>query len=243
MNKQSRKWEPNCKRFVAFFDIMGFKDFVARKSHKDLYEAMSKISKNIKQIESIKENEFPAYAGETHISTFSDSIIIFSKDNSPESFNIFSIITAWLFQSIIYDTFPIKGAIAHGEITVNKSNRIYFGQPIIDAYELQEEVFYYGIVAHHSIEEYLKKNSEPDLFNQIYFDVPTPLKSGNIKHYNIDWFNYDLNPEKDTDSLKNKALEKIKNFRINTSGRPRKYIDNTIEMIKEKKSNYVDASI
>jgi hypothetical protein len=236
--KYNKNWETSCERFVAFFDIMGFKDYLSRHTHAEVYNEMSKISKNINQIYSIKEQKFPLFAGKIHTATFSDSIILFSKDNSIDSFNSFSLITAWLFKSIIKDSFPVKGAIAHGKIVVNKSNNIYFGQPIIDAYELQEDVNYYGIVAHHTIEEYLSKNDTTKFFEMIYFDTDTPLKSGNIHHYNIDWFNYNIRANRDPNETKNQIIAKIKNFRINTSGRPRIYIDNTLRILESKESRY-----
>ena len=37
-------WNITDERFIVFLDIMGFKDFVARKSHKEVYDMMVRLS-------------------------------------------------------------------------------------------------------------------------------------------------------------------------------------------------------
>ncbi len=41
-------WEVTAARYVAYFDIMGFKDMVLRISHNEIYEMMKKIGIRIK---------------------------------------------------------------------------------------------------------------------------------------------------------------------------------------------------
>lgn len=234
----SKNWENTCNRFVAFFDIMGFKDFVARRSHEEVYSDMYKITKMLQNIDSISSIDNAIFAGRIYSTTFSDSIILFSKDDSIDCFSVFSLTIAWLFKSIIKESFPIKGAIAHGKITINKSNQIYFGQPLIDAFELQNEVLYYGIIAHHTVEKYLKLNPGLKFSEMIYFDTSTPLKLGDSKHYNIDWFNYNFNPNISKDEIRNEIIDKIENFRASVSGSTRRYIDNSHKIISGRDSKY-----
>ena len=42
-NKKT-KWIPTDKRFVAFLDLLGFKDKVMRSTHEEIYEELHKIS-------------------------------------------------------------------------------------------------------------------------------------------------------------------------------------------------------
>ena len=143
----------------------------------------------------------------------------------------------WFFAKAIENYTPMKGGIAHGEISLNKSEQIYFGQAIIDAYLIEEDVNYLGVVAHNSIDRYISENESDldiDYINSILFDCLTPLKCGKIEHKNIDWFSKLLVLENLKDELeKIEAIKKIiKRFRMTSSGSPRRYIDNTLEVVK-----------
>jgi len=232
------KWNPVCKRFVAFLDIMGFKDFVARNSHEKIAVEMLKVDNHIKEIS--KSNGLIS-SDSIIVTTFSDSIIIFSKDESIPSYIDFCSVVGKLFCKIIGDSLPVKGGIAYGDITVNQSRQIYFGQPIIDAYLLEEEVNYYGIAVHNSVEEYRRKFSTDEIPLVTILDklveFKTPLKSGNIEHYNLCWFDYALNEVyKDGREKKIAVAKRILNgivnrYKISVSGNPRRYIDNTKDVI------------
>lgn len=49
-----------------------------------------------------------------------------------------------------------KRSLAKGKFTFDEENDLYFGRPLVDAYLLHDELYYYGIVAHHSIESLIK---------------------------------------------------------------------------------------
>jgi hypothetical protein len=121
---------------------------------------------------------------------------------------------------------PLKGSIAYGNTTVDLKNNIYFGQPIIDSYLLQDDLKYMGVVCHNSIES--KFQEEP---NGLIFECKTPFGNGKFTHKNINWFI--------SDPTGKQMIQTIKNFRLNASGSTRKYIDNTIELLEQyyKKKN------
>lgn len=106
----------------------------------------------------------------------------------------------------------MKGAMARCDTAKN----IYFGQAQIDAYLLEENVWYYGIVVHHSAQSDVEKIKENYIST-----LELPMKTGAIKHCELSWYAYDS--EKTTD---------IKKIRYNVSVSPRKYIDNTEAVIK-----------
>ena len=224
-NEAKKPWEVTCNRFVAFLDIMGFKDMVMRKSHKEVYDMLNGFSKMSKIIDSN-----PSFNTDVYITKFSDSIVIFSKDDNENTFITFITTVKLLFAESIIRNVPLKGAFAYGEISVNKSSSIFFGQPLIDAYLLQEDVYYYGVVCHNSIEKYIMKmkNIESFLKLEIFHKVKTSLKSGLINHLNLDWYdevNMFINPAPSISVL----LDEIY---LEVSGAPRNYIDNTLEMHK-----------
>lgn len=221
--KKIRQWNVTAKRFIVFLDIMGFKDLVARNSHKTVFEIMQEFSKGKRLVDFVYSDD---QNGDSEVITvtFSDSVMLFSIDDSIDS--LINILNAakHIFTHAMKLNIPMKGAIAFGEISADKNSQIYFGQPLIDAYLLQEEVYYYGIVAHFSIDEYLIKNPDANNDNS-FIEIATPLKSGLIVHYNVDWFS---NLEHEKELSLHSFNTYMGDLRSKSSGHTRKYIDNTI---------------
>lgn len=240
--RKKTNWKTTDTRFVAFLDILGFKDSVMRNTHDDIYSKLTSINKLKKTIEKSNYNEnLVEYYNdsEVYIVNFSDSIVVFSKNNSVFNFEHFLVTVRFLFGKCIDKGIPIKGGIAYGEVSVNKSEQIYFGQPIIDAYLLEEDVNHFGIAFHNSVDNYIVINKEEidelKYFNKTVFSTKVPLKYGKINHTCIDWFKIliDSKESDDFELKKNEILQKLTHFNTTCSGNPRKYIDNTIGLFKE----------
>lgn len=202
-------------RFVVFLDIMGFKDRVARTNHKRLLTQLSDFNKGITECIGI-------HSADIQIAQFSDSIVLFSNDINPKSLQTIAEVTRGIMQIAIKQQIPIKGAIAQGQITCDISKQLFFGQALIDAYLLEENIFYYGILAHHSIESNIIKLESP-----IFNDIKAPLKSGNISHYELSWYADDLSDEQQLKTIH----DALNNIRQSVSDAPRRYIDNTLDVI------------
>ncbi len=148
------------------------------------------------------------------LAQFSDSIVLFSNDDSPRSLQMISRVASGIMMSAIHSEkpIPLKGALAEGHITCDMSKQLFLGQALIDAYLLEENVQYYGIIVHHSAEEAVK-NLQSDLFG----NLRSPLKSGLIEHYNVLWW-------KDRTADVTEGLDRV---RLLVSYSPRRYVDNT----------------
>ncbi|MCK4407588.1 MAG: hypothetical protein KAV44_07915 [Bacteroidales bacterium] len=233
--KESKtQWKPTDNRFVAFIDILGFKDLVMRNTHKYIYNLLNDISKIRNFVEKIQDKrDFPDIYKDVEVYTvsFSDSIFIFSKNDTIANFIHFINSASWLIAKAIEESIPLKGAISHGLISVNKSSQIYCGQPIIDAYLLEKEVYYFGIVAHNSIDRYVTEKKFQNKINRL-FEATTPLKCGDISHLNLNWFRY-IEVNKESDNKEKLVQNKIKSFNVNVSGSPRKYVDNTLQLFNK----------
>lgn len=227
MGKQTPRWEPTCKRFVAFLDIMGFKETVLKKKHEEVYKllkllhlpiAMIELTTQLAGTKVLSNVEVP---GRTRIASFSDSIVFVSYDDSiKSSYEILADVKLIISYAVVSEI-PLKGAIAYGEETADFINSIHFGQPLIDAHDLQNELQLYGVVLHHTMERYLEKNLqviEVLKDQEIIIEYPVPMKSGNITHYLVNWIqrNEDIIP-------------RIRDLYLGVSGKPRIYVDNTIE--------------
>ncbi|MCI6982407.1 MAG: hypothetical protein MR894_09415 [Akkermansia muciniphila] len=153
------------------------------------------------------------------ISLFSDSIILFSPDTGGESLTAIAEAAAYIMRNAIGSGIPIKGAPAQGVVTNDTDKQLFFGLPIIDAYLLRENVKYYGVVVHHSAEQSV-------IGVPLFTDAPTPLRSGKVHHYQLDWF---MDSEK---QVSEEACRNIEALRYSVSDEPRKYVDNTMELIR-----------
>lgn len=209
-------------RFVAFLDIMGFKDRVARNKHQDILMSLEIFQSNIARYIATHQD------ADIQMAMFSDSILLYSKDITLDSLRALADITSYVMMYALQQDIPIplKGSIAAGEMTYNQTKQLYFGQALIDAYLLEESVKYYGVVLHHSAEKYVVEYGESKYFQ----DKQIPLKSGRIAHYELNW--YDTLAMLDDDNAQVPLEDCLKHIRLTVSDAPRIYVDNTLDVIK-----------
>jgi len=219
-------------RFVAFLDIMGFKERVARTSAAKLYNELSEfyndisniIFPNLDEMSDTDEDGNSSFKGQGKISLilaqFSDSIAIFTEDDSLKSLKLLSEALQKIFFSAITrsNPIPLKGALSKGYMTCDMTKQLFFGQALIDAYLLEEDVQFYGLVVHHTAENDIKT-----LNLDVFRDTSVPLKSGKINHYELSWYKYD----------KQQSISGLNNIRLTVSASPRRYVDNTKGLIDE----------
>jgi hypothetical protein len=214
-------------------DIMGFRDMIFRRTHQEVLEVMEQFRIPIKKI---KEEAKKKLAGEAHgwdifgntvvrPVIFSDSVLLFSNDDSIEA--VRNVI--WQVKSIINNALingvPMKGALAYGEQTANFGKSLYFGKPLIDAWELQDELVIYGVILHHTIEGYLVEQGWiEELKESAIIKYATPLRHGTVSHYLVDWPNQPMKVSRVRNSLPN-LYGKV-------SGSARQYVDNTMRFVK-----------
>jgi hypothetical protein len=226
--EETTPWEISADRYVGFVDIMGFKDMLTRLTHNEVYELMKKVSKSLTSVQSVFSVDYESEADidiNLTMMLYSDSILIYTRDNQPHSLeNLIASISA-LSDSLFSDGIPHKGAIAYGRMTLDFENSIFFGQPLVDAFLLQEELKYYGIVVHGSAEK------TKDIFDdESIIEYNCPFKNGSAKHLTIAP-GVSLTEEFE-DKTVDILLEKVINFRENTSGSLRRYIDNTLDYLE-----------
>lgn len=225
-------WKITENRYVGFIDIMGFKDMVIKKPSGEIYDMMNRLHKVIKNT--------TAGFGEDHdvesdsqvldnlivtIITFSDSILVFSKDESELCYDSFVLTVSSLCEELFLQKIPHRGVVAKGEMTLDFKKSIYFGQPLIDAYTMEQDLAFYGVVCHGTFESSINNFPVNEYHNLHLYDCP--FKTGNINHYLI--FPMSVKSNNDADFLATR--KNVYGFRIDTSGTIRKYIDNTLKYL------------
>ena len=222
IKKQKNDWKITTERFVAFIDIMGFKNLVAKSTHDEIYKMMKTIN------DQREENANMPWSGIeeklVRATTYSDSIIIYSKDDSEESFDSICNTVSGLTYDLFKDNVPHKGALAFGTMTLDTENSIFFGQPLIDSYLLQEELSFYGILIHSSAEKKISLFNTESLFIRNYL---CPLKNGYSNNLTIYPYFLDEDEKSEFKEHQTNLFNSLITFRFNTSGYLRKYIDNT----------------
>ncbi|KAB2868334.1 MAG: hypothetical protein F9K37_10525 [Bacteroidales bacterium] len=225
------KWRVTCKRFVGFLDIMGFKDRVMRDSHKKVYDLMKKISNYANFNSNIEWN--PANKNLIRTTLYSDSIIIYSKDEEPDSLHAIVCTISGLTEDLLKEGIPFKGALSFGNMSVDMKNSIFFGQPLIDAYLLQEEVNFYGTIIHGSAQQIIEE------YNRVSFihEYNCLLKKGRNKHLTIGPMSFFIENDEVADSDNEEILNSIHQIRFTASGYIRNYIDETEKYLESIQNN------
>lgn len=201
------------ERFVAFLDIMGFKDFVARNEHDVILEKLTILTDFISETVGSKHGFY--------FTMFSDSIMVYSDKSDDAAFAILVYLASEIVRESISIGLPIKGAIAKGKCTATTGEKLlYFGQPIIDAFKLEENLVIYGVAIHNTAEEEaILLNKEKG--SSMVYDYNVPLKSALSNHYIINWYGDNIGRAKDM----------LMEIRKTVSDFPRRYIDNTLKCI------------
>lgn len=232
------RWKKTCRRFVAFFDVMGFKDLSYRSSHRTVLSIMGRLVEGVKQIEAAEGRKLKKQRGRPKSSSswldfdsvalrpviFSDSILLLSSDDSRAAANHLVLTVQWLTYYCMTMRIPVKAAVALGTMTCDFDRSIFCGRPLIDAYLLQDDMQVYGAILHHSVENFAltPRGALP------YVQTPTatvPMRSGAVRHKMIDW------PR----CLDKRATagKVISAFYKTVSGSARRYVDNTAKCVSE----------
>ena len=214
-------------RFVLYLDIMGFKDRVNRVDVEQLKEQLLLFKTQNNKLKPL------LVAGNTKntlidMAQFSDSIVLVSRGTTIDDLNRISKAATILMQTALQTGFALRGAVSKGKMVFDKENQLFFGKALVDSYLLEEELCYYGVVFHESMEE-----SILEAITKKYMpieDISIPIKKGMSKHYHIAW--HKLTKALQKGNISSEALDWLKSLRKTVSGNPRVYLDNTIKIIE-----------
>lgn len=219
-------WDPTCNRFIAFLDILGFKDRVFRDEFESIYNDLLSFRELLNHIEEMsgmiaadRITSPPVKRARPKTVNFSDSFFLVSGNDSALSLTLIAILTQEIVEKAISLGIPIKGAIAYGEQTADISNSIYFGKPLINAYELQDQILLYSVVLHDSAAQRFRQLNDPELDN-FFIKYNAPFKIGTVSHY--------LLKAHANDQL----IEQVKAFYNTVPVSKKCYIDNTLHFLE-----------
>lgn len=224
-------WNDKNDRFVLYLDIMGFKERVNRCETDALKkDLMSFKTKNNKLKPLLKSKAKDGENDLLKMAQFSDSIVVISRSNTKEDLNRICKATVILMQTAMESKFALRGAIALGQMVFDESNQLFFGKALVDAYLLEEQLAYYGVVFHESAEEKVKEAMSSEGIYYPIKDDEVPIKGGKSKHFHVAW--HLMTKALSKGNISTDALTWLENLRTTVSGTPRVYLDNTRKVIE-----------
>ena len=143
-------------------------------------------------------------------------------------FNLITKAAVCLMQSALSLDFPIKGVLAQGQFTFDEENELYFGLPLVEAYQLHDEIYYYGVVVHHSAERTVKQYMDS---TKPYSKAEVYLKRGATSHYHLTW--HLLKGDLTSGNIKEDANRWLDTIEESVSGTPRIYVDHTRNVVEK----------
>ena len=204
------------EKYIAFLDILGFKDLVTNNSHEDLMHKVQNllipiietalsngkmkrvqrdgIDISIADVENIK----------IHSLSISDSIMFWTDDDSLESFIQIVVAVALTLRGGFYCGLPMRGAISMGRLsffnqsyghTKNNMHSLLMGEGLVSAYSMENKQEWSGCVVDKKCVEkvlqvapQLKVDDYWFLSNNAIIKYNTPYKDGQtIEEFVIRW--------------------------------------------------------
>lgn len=244
----------NQNKFIAYFDYLGFKQFIENNDHSYQVSEMDNIFRDIegalaKGHRTRGEKAIIADLSLTKINAinFSDTIVFWTNDDSESSFDEILEI-AYLFNSRTNTFFfPARGCICHGELeyidykNTNQFGSIYninsvFGKGLVKAHEKAESQNWAGTVIDKSVIQFLELNgNNVDLKLQDYakkYKVPYKKSGSDDEEYVLKLTSQFVNPiriESMTDSIKTNFSRHNKKV---TSERVQEILSNTLKYVE-----------
>lgn len=160
------------KRFISYFDCLGYGNFILNNEPKAHAEVMKMIFRDIELtlgkrelISDTNKSLTDLSKSEINCLNFSDTIIFWTKDDSIEALKELIEVSYQFNKQAIFYTFPVRGALLHDEIVYvsghhkSEVGSIYninsvFGKGVVNAHNKAESQDWAGTVIDKSIIEY-----------------------------------------------------------------------------------------
>ncbi|MBX9659913.1 MAG: hypothetical protein K2X00_15190 [Nitrospiraceae bacterium] len=125
-------------RWVACFDLLGTKNFLARGEERKVFHAytsaLDKLRRDGQLIDVVKH------------AWFSDTFLIFAHDDSGKSFTEIDLAARSFAYFLLCQHIPFRGAISCGRTYADFDGGVYFGLGIVEAYEYAEGQDWIGLL-------------------------------------------------------------------------------------------------
>jgi len=141
------------RRWFCYLDLLGFTSLI----HDKNIEQVIPLYKEA--LERLKRQAKPKKRLGLICSWFSDTFIIYSRDDSEREFAYVEQVGRLFFQELILHHIPVRGAITHGALYSQSAENVFVGPALIDAYRYGENQKWLGFILTPSVFKRLEHTS------------------------------------------------------------------------------------
>ncbi len=138
-------------KYVAYLDVLGFKELVFKRKIEDLEIYFSTIHKVLDDVKSAKQN--------IQSLLVSDSVILIAP-NTKEDFKILIRAVQTIQTALFFKNIWIRGAVSFGEIHFDTKENLIVGKGLINAYLLEQLAKYPRVIIDPSVIPRIEPNRE-----------------------------------------------------------------------------------
>lgn len=155
-------------RWIGYFDLLGTSQLILSGK---IFEVFNTYQSVLDRLNSWKKR----HANVSH-AWFSDTFIVYTEDNSGESFAAIEMVCRWLMFSLVRNKIPVRGSLACGQFYADGANSLYFGEALLEAYQLSENQDWIGMLLCRSSVEQLSELGLPVEERLHYVKYAIPFK-------------------------------------------------------------------
>jgi hypothetical protein len=250
------------KRYLAFLDLLGFSNIIEANDNKTIDDLLEKLIGEIqisiaynrdRYITANISGGFTPDLDKARVNSivFSDTILFWSNDDSPESFkSIVDAVSMFFNNAVISRSWAVRGAITFGDLAytsydiANKNFHInqsgLYGKSIIDGYKLEESQEWIGcMVSESAIEHFLKseKDEGEKYLEEKLLKYDVPIKKGEVlKQRYVIWWGWGPDSGKNVDRFFTKLakLERMPDIVQDKYDNTCKYLKYSREVLKAR---------
>ncbi|MFC1825390.1 hypothetical protein ACFL9T_21975 [Thermodesulfobacteriota bacterium] len=236
-------------RYVAHLDILGMSKIV----EKDADEAWGMLSDLVDvrdkaisyEIEFHETNKRVSVIDEIKMVTFSDTILLFTKGDSPTELRCMIILLAEIFHKAMCRCVPVRAGLAVGKFYFNLDKSMYAGPALIKAYRVGEAAQWLGISLDESVQGKAVSLEMKTDGSRVVVKWAVPMKKGCKDVYVINWpaiFAHDLkvDPPISTAQFYQAFKSTFGDFETLPNAVKSKY-ENTVSFMNHQLKNHVPA--
>lgn len=205
----NRKKQHKMKTFIAFFDVLGFKEFINKNDLTEVRRLFNQLLRDSqtaicgqKYIQVNQGVTVPDLKHQTvnclHVS---DNIIFWTNNDSEKDFKDLVEVCYFFYWRSLQTTFPLRGCLTYGEIDFNpytktNENGIEFynysliGKGLVDAYLKSDNIEYAGCL----LDKLAVDKAGSDLVNSLIYEQKICVYK--VPHKNGDDYEYVFRPIK-----------------------------------------------
>lgn len=206
------------RRWFCYLDLLGFTSLVNDTSIHRVIPLYQDALRQLTRFATPKKRDGLLYGW------FSDTFIIYSRDDDARGFAHVEHVSRLFFQKLILDHIPVRGALTHGSLYSQSRRNIFVGPALIDAYNYTENQELLGFVLTPSVYKRLA-NTDLCLERRAHYRLVT---EPGIIDYEPSTPVYAFAFNNGTVNGRNPYLEALKTMRLEAPSRAQTKYDNTI---------------